>query len=165
MCRSRYYPALMNAAYLLRETIYIILHICPCNGSIWHIYSSEQVRLERGKGTVPGGHEHDPQAAGASGEPLDGSRCGKRHCVGHFYTKTTLLPRQARDKHGDSLQKGGAFFAGAPGSELNIMSLRGGQFEGQGMYSLSKYLRERGDTNVRTVEDLISKAKFFKVSA
>eukprot|EP01046_Picozoa_sp_COSAG06_P109892 COSAG06_NODE_56390_length_285_cov_0.548387_1_plen_29_part_10 len=29
MCRSRYYPALMNAAYLLRETIYIILHICP----------------------------------------------------------------------------------------------------------------------------------------
>jgi hypothetical protein len=31
------------------------------------------------------------------------------------------------------------------------------------MYSLSKYLRERGDTNVRTVEDLISKAKFFKV--
>ncbi len=42
------------------------------------------------------------------------------------------------------------------------MNLRGGQFEGQGMYSLSKYLRERGDTNIRTVEDLISKARFFK---
>ena len=32
------------------------------------------------------------------------------------------------------------------------------------MYSLSKYLRERGDENIRTVEDLISKARFFKDS-
>eukprot|EP01050_Picozoa_sp_SAG11_P054676 SAG11_NODE_32999_length_279_cov_1.427778_1_plen_76_part_10 len=54
--------------------------------------------------------------------------------------------------------------AGAPGSELTIDNLRGGQFEGQGMYSLSKYLRERGDANIRTVEDLIAKAKFFKDS-
>ena len=34
--------------------------------------------------------------------------------------------------------------------------------EGQGTYSLSKYLRERGDTNIRTIDDLITKARFFK---
>jgi len=53
--------------------------------------------------------------------------------------------------------------AGGTGrNALNIMNLKGGQFDGQGMYSLSKYLRERGDENVRTIDDLVSKAKFFK---
>jgi hypothetical protein len=38
----------------------------------------------------------------------------------------------------------------------------GGPFPGQGRFQLERYLRARGDVSVRTVRDLVDKARFFE---
>lgn len=44
---------------------------------------------------------------------------------------------------------------------LSLRTLAGGGIEGEGKYMMNRYLRERGDANIRTNADLISKAKFY----
>ena len=51
-----------------------------------------------------------------------------------------------------------------PGSVPAAFSLRDfgpAQAQGEGKYLLNRYLRERGDANIKTVADLASKARFF----
>lgn len=53
---------------------------------------------------------------------------------------------------------------GDPGTGLSGLTLRdlgGVRAEGEGRFYMNRYLRERGDRQIRTVEDLISKARFF----
>ena len=51
--------------------------------------------------------------------------------------------------------------ARVPG-ELSIRNLGGFGAQGEGKYMMNKYLRERGDANIRSNADLISKATFYQ---
>jgi amidase len=44
---------------------------------------------------------------------------------------------------------------------LSLRTLFGGGSEGEGKYMMDRYLRERGDANIKSNADLISKAKFY----
>jgi Asp-tRNA(Asn)/Glu-tRNA(Gln) amidotransferase A subunit family amidase len=48
--------------------------------------------------------------------------------------------------------------------QLSIRSLNTPAVEGEGKYMMNRYLRERGDANIQTNADLISKAKFYEDS-
>jgi len=45
---------------------------------------------------------------------------------------------------------------------LSLRSLNGLGVEGEGKYMMNRYLRERGDTNIRTNADLIAKSRFYE---
>jgi Asp-tRNA(Asn)/Glu-tRNA(Gln) amidotransferase A subunit family amidase len=45
---------------------------------------------------------------------------------------------------------------------LSLRSLNGAGVQGEGKYMMDRYLRERGDANVKTGADLISKARFYE---
>jgi len=45
---------------------------------------------------------------------------------------------------------------------LSLRSLNGSGVEGEGKYMINRYLRERGDVNIKTNADLIAKAKFYE---
>src|SRR5207237_1091467 len=49
-------------------------------------------------------------------------------------------------------------------STLSLRTLNAGGFgpAGEGKYMINRYLRERGDTNIRSNADLISKARFYQ---
>jgi Asp-tRNA(Asn)/Glu-tRNA(Gln) amidotransferase A subunit family amidase len=47
------------------------------------------------------------------------------------------------------------------GPGLTLRNLSGVSAEGVGRYYLNRYLRERGDREIRTIDDLITKARFF----
>ena len=51
--------------------------------------------------------------------------------------------------------------AQVPGS-LSLRTLTGPSVEGEGKYMINKYLRERGDANIKTNADLIAKARFYE---
>jgi Asp-tRNA(Asn)/Glu-tRNA(Gln) amidotransferase A subunit family amidase len=51
--------------------------------------------------------------------------------------------------------------ARVPGS-LSLRSLNGPGVEGEGKYMINRYLRERGDANIKTNADLIAKARFYE---
>jgi amidase len=53
---------------------------------------------------------------------------------------------------------------GKPEACLSIRSLGAFPAEGEGKYMINKYLRERGDANIKSNVDLISKAKFYNDS-
>jgi Asp-tRNA(Asn)/Glu-tRNA(Gln) amidotransferase A subunit family amidase len=44
---------------------------------------------------------------------------------------------------------------------LSLRTLNGPGVEGEGRYMINRYLRERGDANIKTNADLIAKAKFY----
>jgi Asp-tRNA(Asn)/Glu-tRNA(Gln) amidotransferase A subunit family amidase len=44
---------------------------------------------------------------------------------------------------------------------LSLRNLTTPAFEGEGKYMMNRYLRERGDTNIKTNADLIAKARFY----
>lgn len=46
--------------------------------------------------------------------------------------------------------------------DLSLRSLRTPAVEGESKYMMDRYLRERGDANVKTTADLISKARFYQ---
>jgi Asp-tRNA(Asn)/Glu-tRNA(Gln) amidotransferase A subunit family amidase len=46
-------------------------------------------------------------------------------------------------------------------SDLSLRSLRTPAVEGEAKYLMDRYLRERGDANIKTTADLISKARFY----
>ncbi len=48
--------------------------------------------------------------------------------------------------------------------ELSLRSLNTPNVEGESKFEMNKYLRERGDANIRTNADLISKARFYEDS-
>jgi Asp-tRNA(Asn)/Glu-tRNA(Gln) amidotransferase A subunit family amidase len=45
---------------------------------------------------------------------------------------------------------------------LSLRSLNGSGVEGEGKYMMNRYLRERGDANIKTNADLIAKARFYE---
>jgi Asp-tRNA(Asn)/Glu-tRNA(Gln) amidotransferase A subunit family amidase len=45
---------------------------------------------------------------------------------------------------------------------LSLRSLNGMGVEGEGRYMMNRYLRERGDANIKTNADLIAKARFYE---
>jgi amidase len=45
---------------------------------------------------------------------------------------------------------------------LSLRSLAGAGIEGEGKYMMNRYLRERGDANIKTNADLITKARFYE---
>jgi Asp-tRNA(Asn)/Glu-tRNA(Gln) amidotransferase A subunit family amidase len=49
-------------------------------------------------------------------------------------------------------------------SQLSLRNLNAGGFDppGEGKYMLNRYLRERGDTNIKSNADLIAKARFYQ---
>jgi amidase len=49
-----------------------------------------------------------------------------------------------------------------PPEMLSLRSLGGGGAQGEGRYMINRYLRERGDANIRTNADLITKARFYE---
>jgi amidase len=51
--------------------------------------------------------------------------------------------------------------ARVPGN-LSLRNLTGPGVEGEGKYMINKYLRERGDANIKTNADLIAKARFYE---
>ena len=46
-------------------------------------------------------------------------------------------------------------------ASLSLRSLNGPGVEGEGKYMINRYLRERGDANIKTNADLIAKARFY----
>jgi len=46
-------------------------------------------------------------------------------------------------------------------SDFSLRSLRSPAVEGEGKYMMNRYLRERGDANIKTMADLIEKARFY----
>jgi Asp-tRNA(Asn)/Glu-tRNA(Gln) amidotransferase A subunit family amidase len=46
-------------------------------------------------------------------------------------------------------------------ADLSLRSFGNARFDGEGKYSMNRYLRERGDANIKTNADLISKANFY----
>lgn len=46
--------------------------------------------------------------------------------------------------------------------EINFRNLSGSETPGQGTYWLDRYLRERGDTNIKTAADFVTKANYYK---
>jgi Asp-tRNA(Asn)/Glu-tRNA(Gln) amidotransferase A subunit family amidase len=45
---------------------------------------------------------------------------------------------------------------------LSLRTLNGAGVQGEGKYMMDRYLRERGDANIKTGADLISKARFYE---
>jgi hypothetical protein len=46
-------------------------------------------------------------------------------------------------------------------ADLTIRSFGNARFDGEGKYSMNRYLRERGDANIKSNADLIAKANFY----
>ncbi len=52
-------------------------------------------------------------------------------------------------------------YAGKPPADLSLRGLSTPNVEGESKFEMNKYLRERGDANIRTNADLISRARFY----
>ena len=88
-------------------------------------------------------------------------------CIAHYAPKllNSGFARQYRDQQPPADQIAGLLELWADPSRvppgLSLRSLNTPNVEGEGKFEMNKYLRERGDANIRTNADLISKARFY----